>query len=76
MVAQLGAKIDWDWIDREIAPLYSAKGRPGIESVETRLAVGECAHRAGSSPDLLHDALEWIVGADLLPVDVRKCVIG
>ena len=31
-LVQLGAKIDWDWIDREIAPLYSAKGRPGIES--------------------------------------------
>ena len=29
---QLGAKIDWHWIDREIAPLYSATGRPGIES--------------------------------------------
>jgi transposase, IS5 family len=31
-LAQLGAKIDWDWIDREIAPLYSEKGRPAIES--------------------------------------------
>jgi IS5 family transposase len=31
-LVQLGAKIDWDWIDREIAPLYSAKGRPEIES--------------------------------------------
>src|SRR6185437_15006690 len=29
---QLGARIDWDWIDREIAPLCSEKGRPGIES--------------------------------------------
>jgi len=29
---QLRAKIDWDWIDREIAPLYSQKSRPGIES--------------------------------------------
>ena len=29
--------IDWDWIDGEIAPLYSEKGRPGIE---TRFAVG------------------------------------
>jgi hypothetical protein len=29
---QLGANIDWDRIDREIAPLYSAKGRPRIES--------------------------------------------
>jgi IS5 family transposase len=31
-LVQLGGKIDWDWIDREIAPLYSDKGRPGIES--------------------------------------------
>jgi len=31
-LVQLAGKIDWDWIDREIAPLYSAKGRPGIES--------------------------------------------
>ena len=30
--------IDWDWIDGEIAPLYSEKGRPGIE---TRFAVGD-----------------------------------
>jgi transposase, IS5 family len=29
---QLAGKIDWDWIDREIAALYSDKGRPGIES--------------------------------------------
>ena len=31
-LVQLAAKIDWHWIDREIAPLYSAKVRPGIES--------------------------------------------
>ena len=31
-LVQLAAKIDWDWIDDEIAPLYSDKGRPGIES--------------------------------------------
>ena len=36
-VAQLAGKIDWDWIDGEIAPLYSDKGRPGIG---TRLAIG------------------------------------
>ena len=36
-LAQLAGKIDWDWIDREIAPLYSDKGRPGIE---TRFAIG------------------------------------
>ena len=31
-LVQLAAKIDWDWIDREIAPLYSDKGRPAIAS--------------------------------------------
>jgi len=31
-LVQLGGKIDWTWIDGEIAPLYSDKGRPGIES--------------------------------------------
>jgi IS5 family transposase len=29
-LVRLGAKIDSDWIDREIAPLYSDKGRPAI----------------------------------------------
>jgi transposase, IS5 family len=36
-LVQLASKIDWDWIDHEIAPLYSDKGRPGIE---TRFVVG------------------------------------
>jgi transposase, IS5 family len=36
-LVQLAGKIDWDFIDREIAPLYSDKGRPGIE---TRFAIG------------------------------------
>ena len=36
-LVQLAGKIDWDWIDREIAPLYSDKGRPGIE---TRFVIG------------------------------------
>jgi IS5 family transposase len=36
-LAQLADKIDWDWIDGEVAPLYSDKGRPGIE---TRFAIG------------------------------------
>src|SRR5262245_43046996 len=29
-LAQLASKIDWDFIDGEIAPLYSNSGRPGI----------------------------------------------
>ena len=36
-LAQLAEKVDWDWIDGEIAPLYSDKGRPGIE---TRFVIG------------------------------------
>ena len=29
-LVQLAGKIDWDFIDGEIAPLYSDSGRPGI----------------------------------------------
>ena len=36
-LVQLAGKIDWDWIDEQIAPFYSDKGRPGIES---RFVVG------------------------------------
>ena len=36
-LVQLAGKLDWDWIDGEIAPLYSENGRPGIE---TRFMVG------------------------------------
>jgi transposase, IS5 family len=31
-LVQLADKIDWDFLDSEIAPLYSDKGRPGIAS--------------------------------------------
>jgi transposase, IS5 family len=33
----LAGKIDWNWIDGVIAPLYSENGRPGIE---TRFMIG------------------------------------
>src|SRR6478672_759687 len=36
-LVQLAGKIDWEWIDSEIAPLYRDKGRPGIE---TRFVIG------------------------------------
>ncbi|SCB56127.1 Transposase domain [Bradyrhizobium shewense] len=36
-LVQLAGKIAWDWIDGEIAPLYSEDGRPGIE---TRFMIG------------------------------------
>jgi IS5 family transposase len=31
-LVQLALKIDWDFLDGEIAPVYSDKGRPGIEA--------------------------------------------
>jgi len=31
-LVQFTGKIDWAWLDVEMAPLYSDKGRPGIES--------------------------------------------
>src|SRR5499426_206911 len=36
-LVQLAGKIDWDFIDGEIAPLYSDTGRPGIA---TRFVIG------------------------------------
>jgi IS5 family transposase len=36
-LVQLAGKLDWEWIDGEIAPLYSDQGRPGIE---TRFVIG------------------------------------
>ena len=36
-LVQLAERIYWDWLDGEIAPLYSDRGRPGIE---TRFVLG------------------------------------
>jgi IS5 family transposase len=36
-LAQLAGQIDWDFIDGEIAPFYSEKGRLGVP---TRFAIG------------------------------------
>jgi IS5 family transposase len=36
-LVQLARKVDWEWIEQQIAPLYSEKGRPGIEA---RFVVG------------------------------------
>jgi transposase, IS5 family len=32
-LVQFAGKLDWDWLDDEIAQLYSDNGRPGIEFV-------------------------------------------
>src|SRR4051812_23023164 len=60
--------------------VHVAFGRPGSAGdvaqprgcqVEARLAVRECSNDTGSAANLFHDPLERIIGADLLPVDVR-----
>ena len=40
------------------------------------MAIGECADDTGTPPNLFHDPLEPIVGADLLPVDVGKGIVS
>ena len=36
-LVQLAGKLDWDWLDGEIAPLYSDKGRPGSRTLDQTL---------------------------------------
>lgn len=38
-LVQFGARIDWDWIGREVAPLYSDESRPAIAG---RFLIGYC----------------------------------
>src|SRR5690349_4207741 len=45
-LAQLAGKIDWEFIDGEVAPLYSDKGRPGIETRPAPLAPASTTARA------------------------------
>ena len=61
-LVQLGEKIDWAWIDTEIAPLYSDKGRPGIES---RFVVGLLLlkHMFGLSDEGVCE--RWVYDPDL-----------
>lgn len=56
-LVQLAGKIDWGWIDTEIAPLYSENGRPGIE---TRFVIGLflLKHTYGLSDDGLCE--RWV----------------
>jgi hypothetical protein len=44
--------------------------------VQAGLTVGERSDDGGSSPDLAHDALEGVVGADLDPMAVGEGVVG
>jgi IS5 family transposase len=55
-LVQLPGEIDWDWIDCEIAPLYSDKGRPGIE---TRFGIWLLKHTYGLSDDSVCERERW-----------------
>jgi IS5 family transposase len=56
-LVQLAGKIDWDFLDGEIAPLDSDKGRPGIEA---RFVIGLLLlkHIYGLSDEGVHD--RWV----------------
>jgi len=45
-LVQLADKLDWMWIDGEIAPLYSDQGRPGIATRLPRSDSGARSCRA------------------------------
>ena len=46
-LVQLAGQIDWAWLDGEIAPLYSDKGRPGHrEPLRDRPAAAQAHLRA------------------------------
>jgi hypothetical protein len=49
---------------------------PGCREVEAGLAVRERADDAGPAPDLSHQPLERIVGADAPPMLFRKGIVG
>jgi hypothetical protein len=48
----------------------------GCRKIEAGLTVRECADHSCPTPDLPHDALQRIVGPDLVPVDVREGIVG
>jgi hypothetical protein len=49
-LVQLAGKLDWDWLYGEIAPLYSDKGRPGIETLDQPLR--RCSQATNWGDDL------------------------
>jgi hypothetical protein len=64
-LAQLAGKIDWDFIDGEITPLYSDSGRPGIA---TRFVIGFFLLK----PTVLWSASVGAPSAETLAVGPRK----
>src|SRR5690349_22497825 len=66
-LVQLAGKLDWEWLDGEIAPLYSDKGRPGIK---TRFVIGLLLlkHIFALSGQLMGKVLRGAEPADL-PVE-------
>jgi len=58
-LVQLAGKVDWEFIDREIAPLYSDKGRPfPVIFPVTREFVMQRTAKAGAEPTLLTPSVD------------------
>ena len=45
-LVQLAERIDWDWLDRDIAPLYAENGRPGRDALRDRAFTSQAHFRA------------------------------
>src|SRR6202041_589110 len=76
----LAGKIDWNWIDGEIAPLYSENGRPGIE---TRFMIGllSLKHIYGLSDEgvcerWVHDPFPVLHRRRVLPAHLPARALG
>lgn len=50
--------------------------KTGCSKVEAGLTVRERSNNACPTLDLLHYSLQWIVGSDLMPVDVGEGAVG
>src|SRR6266480_5975252 len=79
-LVQLAGKIDWEFIDGEIAPLYSDSGRPGIA---TRFVIGLflLKHISGLSDEgvcerWVYDVLPALHWRGVLPARVSARALG
>jgi len=48
----------------------------GCSKVEAGLTIRESANHSRPTSDLPHDALQWVVCSDLLPVDIGEGVVA
>jgi hypothetical protein len=62
-LVQLAGALDWEWLDAEIAPLLSAKGRPRqphqVHDRAVAAQAGSCAEHSGGGQFVAHVAARY-----------------